>query len=536
MQERLQEILNKVLDWWKKFNTKQRALLISVTAVVILALVILGVVVSKPTMVPLIQCEDAKQGAEVKDLLDSDSTINYTVSNDGKYFEVDIKDETTANMLLAQNDMPTKGYSIDNVVDGSFSTTEADKQKKYKVYLEEKFATDLASLDFVKSATVEINLPEDDGTILSSQEEGTAAVTLDLSRKIDEEQAYAVARIVATQLGNKSTEGITVIDSSAHVIYSGADAQSSTGLASSQLTYKQKQENMMKAEVKSALLDSKIFSDIEVAMNLDMDFKQKETATKEYSYPEGLDHSLIDSERIYQSEAENGVAAVPGTYSNDDDVNYVTQDNESSSSSVSDEQRQYQNNEKITTEKSSGGVINYDTSSVTVVATRYRVYNQKLMEEAGELEDTTWEAFKIANADPVKVDDVNEDWVAMVSNATGFANNNISFVIYEQAEFVDKDSSRRSLSDILQILLAVLIFALLGFVVFRSMKSEQEEEPEPELSVEKLLETTAEANDELADIGYSEKSETRLLIEKFVDENPDAVAMLLRNWLNEDWE
>ena len=536
MQERLQQILNKVLEWWKKFNTKQRALMISITAVVIVALLILGVVVSKPTMVPLIQCEDAKQGAEVKEVLDGDSSINYTISQDGTYFEVDAKDEATAAMLLGQNDIPAQRYSIENVVNGGLSTTEADKQKKYKVYLEEKFASDLALLDFVKSASVVINLPEDDGTILSSQEEGTVAVTLDLRREIDEEQAYAIARMVATQLGNKTTDGITVIDTSARVLYSGADAQSPTGLASSQLTYKQKQENMMKAEVKSALLDSKIFSDIEVAMNLDMDFKKKETATKKYSYPEGMTQSLVDSERIYESEAENGAAAVPGTDANDDDVNYVTQDNESSSSSVSDVQRQYLNDEEITTETSSGGSINYDTSSVTVVATRYRVYNQKLMEEADELQDTTWEAFKVANADPVKVEDVNEDWVAMIANATGFSRDNISFVIYEQAEFVDKSSSARSLSDILQILLAVLIFALLGFVVFRSTRVAEEEELEPELSVEKLLESTAEANDPLSDIGYSEKSEARMLIEKFVDENPDAVALLLRNWLNEDWE
>ena len=59
---------------------------------------------------------------------------------------------------------------------------------------------------------------------------------------------------------------------------------------------------------------------------------------------------------------------------------------------------------------------------------------------------------------------------------------------------------------------------------------------EPELSVETLLETTREAEAEsLDDIGYNEKSETRVLIEKFVDENPEAVAMLLRNWLNEEW-
>ena len=49
-------------------------------------------------------------------------------------------------------------------------------------------------------------------------------------------------------------------------------------------------------------------------------------------------------------------------------------------------------------------------------------------------------------------------------------------------------------------------------------------------------ESRAEASDTLEDIGYSEKTETRVLIEKFVEENPDAAALLLRNWLNEDWE
>ena len=55
--------------------------------------------------------------------------------------------------------------------------------------------------------------------------------------------------------------------------------------------------------------------------------------------------------------------------------------------------------------------------------------------------------------------------------------------------------------------------------------------------VDALLAATSDNDDEnLEDIGYSEKSETRKLIEKFVDENPDAAALLLRNWLNDDWE
>lgn len=40
MPERLKAILDKITAWWKKFNTKQRSVLISIAAVVIVALVI----------------------------------------------------------------------------------------------------------------------------------------------------------------------------------------------------------------------------------------------------------------------------------------------------------------------------------------------------------------------------------------------------------------------------------------------------------------------------------------------------------------
>ena len=96
--------------------------------------------------------------------------------------------------------------------------------------------------------------------------------------------------------------------------------------------------------------------------------------------------------------------------------------------------------------------------------------------------------------------------------------------------------SGRTLADYFQILLAVLIFALLGYVVFRSTRKEHLQELEPDLSVQSLLASTREHDSDMEDITYSEKSEARLMIEKFVDEKPEAVASLLRNWLNEDWD
>ena len=50
-----------------------------------------------------------------------------------------------------------------------------------------------------------------------------------------------------------------------------------------------------------------------------------------------------------------------------------------------------------------------------------------------------------------------------------------------------------------------------------------------------MLASTKENQPTVDEIDLQEKSETRKAIEKFVAENPEAVALLLRNWLNDDW-
>ena len=65
MPENVQNILNKINEWWKKFSVKQKTLLVSITAVIVLALVILAVVMNQPDMVSLITCVNAKQASQV---------------------------------------------------------------------------------------------------------------------------------------------------------------------------------------------------------------------------------------------------------------------------------------------------------------------------------------------------------------------------------------------------------------------------------------------------------------------------------------
>ena len=148
----------------------------------------------------------------------------------------------------------------------------------------------------------------------------------------------------------------------------------------------------------------------------------------------------------------------------------------------------------------------------------------------------SWDEFKSQNSQPVLLE-VDENWIDSISKGTGIDAENISVMAYQRPYFEDAPGGAllKNATFWLQIVLAIVILGLLAFVVIRSARPLTVEEKEPELSVEEMLASTREKQAAVDDIDVQEKSETRKAIEKFVDENPEAVALLLRNWLNEGW-
>jgi len=166
--------------------------------------------------------------------------------------------------------------------------------------------------------------------------------------------------------------------------------------------------------------------------------------------------------------------------------------------------------------------------------TRYENYYEDQMKEQGLLDGTTFAEYQAANSTPTE--NINpQEMVDMLASATGMKAANIYVVERIVPVFYPAETKSVPVQSILSIVLAVIIGGLLLFVVFRSMKPHEVVETEPELSVEALLATTKE-NQTLDDIEFSDKSASKQQIEKFVDENPEAVVALLRNWLNDDWE
>ena len=532
MADRVKGLFGKVLEWWNKFTAKQKTILVSATAGIVFLIAIIVVVLTRPQYVLLADCETTKEASEITALLDANG-LTYKISDDALRISILKDQQSDAGLLLGANDIQSAGYSIDNVVEGSFTSTEADKQKKYQLYMEKRLENDfLQKFTAIKSAHVELSLPENDGTLISSDEEAFASIVLELDGEFSTESSAFLARAVATAIGNTTTNNIVIMDSEGNLLFSGDDNYTMSGVANSQLSVKTQAENLVKNEVKRVLLGTREYDNVEVASNLVLDFSTTDSTEHTYSAPEGQTQGLLSHEATFNSESTNSNGGVPGTDSNNDGTTYQLQDNSESSSTQTEEERDYLPNETIISKTIPAGLINYSESSLAVTAVDYNMVTEEDAKAQGLLDGVTWEEYKANNGGKTKTD-VDAELYDVVANATGISSDRITIVAYRENVFFDRQGPNITATDVMQIVLVVVILALLAFVVLRSMRGEKEEVQDEELSVESLLQSTPEEN--LEDIGLESQSETRKLIDKFVDENPEAAASLLRNWLNEDW-
>ncbi len=532
MQERMKAILNRIKEFWNKFNKTQKILFISIFVAIIVTIVILAIVFTRTKTVTLRECTSASEATEVRTLL-SDNGISCSIS-ENYVITVDETNYIEAKLVLGSNNISADGYSLDDAVSGSFTMTETDKERKYKAYLESKFAKDLEQIDGVKAARVNVEFPDTGSTIFSENEDASITAQLTLSKEMSADQAEAIGLMLANFVGNANSNKVVVMDSDANLLYYGG----TTGTYGS-ATASQKVQNILEGSIidnaEKLLLATKLYSVVTVSPKLVVDFDDVEIVDHQYTIPDGSDEGLMS--HSYTVNSTGGItdaSGEAGTESNDDDTTYQIQNADGTTSEYSLEQYDWLQNETITTTKPASGQIKYDESSISIVAMKYNTLTEEDAEAQGLLDDMTWEEYKAANSEstPIEIDD---SFVDVVARGTGIDAANISIIGYEQNMFYDAENTSTSPFFIIQIVLAVLIAALLVFIIIRSTRPVAVAETEPELSVEDMLATTKENQVPVEDIDLQDKSETRKAIEKFVDENPEAVALLLRNWLNEGW-
>ncbi len=533
MREWFRQLPQRIVEFWKKYTRRQKTLFFSVAAALLITLFALFMILNRTTYSRLATFEDTAACAKAASLLE-ENQIKIRVSDDALSIDVDEKQASDARLLLGENgidaNLNTTGY--DWLFDNSFNTTDSEKRLKAKINLQSTMEGDIRKIAGVSDASVTINLPSNTNTIFDSDESTSVSIMITTTNDFKAESAQTIAEYAKSCVGDADTNDITIIDNQGNLLFSGTNSASQVSGA---LMVQQQVEEYYNSKLWNLMVNSGVYDEVSVSSNLKVTLSNTEVHNLEYYSNDEDDTGPKETYYYYLANNVDGTGGVVGTDANGEEItDYNLLDNANGESTVNLLKETYATSYKDTKTISPVGEVDMTQSSMGMILTRYVVYNEEEMEDNGQLEGTTFSEFRQANSEATETENP-ADIVALLSKATGMKEANIHVIVRDVPMFYPKEAKPIPVQSILSIVLAVLIGLLLLFVVFKSMKPEEVVEVEPELSVEALLATTKE-NQTLDDIEFSDNSATKSMIEKFVDENPEAVAALLRNWLNDDWE
>lgn len=539
MMDQLITIKDKILEFWNKYTSKQKTIIICVACAILIAIVLLAYFMTRPVYTDVATLsgdaantfDNALQGASLDYKKESDSKGNTT-------FRVDQSQYSDAILLMGENQITDDEMTWEKALDSDMTTSSDEKQTKATLALQSSIRKGLLNFKGVEDATVYINRPKDDGTIYADKEDTSVSVSFKMEGKksMDADTANAIAYYLANAVGSTKPDHIVLTDTQGNLLFNGQEDTGLGGTINSTEEYREKLRNNFAKNVR-AIMTQAGYDDVEVSKNnIVFDMNKVTELVKTYTTNEGQDQGLYKSSYQYKSTGASSSGGPPGTDSNGDETDYLLQGTGDSSSETILDKYDYLPNETVRNIEYEIGAVKKEESSIAVVLKRYRVIKEETLEEQGALNDMTFDEYVDANSNETELE-VPDNLVPLVAATTGIAENNIVISLTEKPVFeaAEESSFGDNVTNYLMIILTVLIAGLLVFVIIKGTSPVEVTEMEPELSVEDLLATTKEDEGNLDEIELGEKSETRSLIEKFVDENPEAVALLLRNWINEEW-
>ncbi len=534
MADKLKQIPQKLLDIWKSWSVKQRVLIIGSIVAFIAVVSIVAIVLTRPKYEVLVTCEDYTEMNSVTTLL-TDNNHKYKINN--MVVSVNSKELTACKMLLASQNIQSDGYTFEDAMKRSFTTTDSDSTKQYAHYLETKLEGDLKDMDGVKDASVTINMPEKTNSFYQAASDATVAVKLVTTKDINEDAAESMASLLAMAVGNDSTKSITIIDNKGNTLFNGAAGNNSTsGVGmNSKLKYKSQIEATTSSSLLRNIVSTGLYDDAVITLNYELDWNTVNTIAKEYTAQEGREEGLYSHSYEQESVGTNGASGTPGTTSNSGTTYDIT-DGTTSTSTYTVKEYDYLPNELVTTTNTDPGAIVKNGSSIAVTLIKNVTYEETQAKKLGYLDGKDWDTFKSENSEPVTLN-VDNSWVDIISKGTGIDPANISVVAYQKNSFQDKASSNilSKASFWVQIVLAAAILGILVLVIIRSARPLTVEENEPELSVETMLASTRENQPLLTILTYRISQRRERQSRSSWTRIQKLLHYCLRNWLNEDW-
>ncbi len=538
MRTRLQGVWLQAQNKWNELEKNQKIRLIVATLVLVGVLAATVYYVTRPNWQALMTNEEVGTITDIEAKL-NESGIETKVSKNARDIYVKDVDATKARMLLSTVSIAgvDNDFTFANAIDLiSIGTTQTVQDNILLKAEESELAYSLRNFDGVEDATVEISLPKKTNYFLEdSSDVATASVVLKTATEFTDVQAAAIARYISRAVIGLELENIDIMDTNANLLYEGSEE--STGIYSSSNS---DIESQKKAELETSIrgLVSALYDDVKIYANVSYTWDKEATQSTIYSPLDGTNTGVTYRETSDKSKVENTTAGNEvGVGANDNEAaNYVTDSGAGSKADTQAVTKDYYVDVTETMREKASGQFDPESSALTLVLYDYKYYDEEYLTDNQLLGDMSWEEYK----ESIKYNmlTVPDEILQTVQVASGMPN--VSVSAWEVPIFVDQVPTQVNLSEYIMFGGLALLIILLAVLIIRNTQVEEVEEVEPELAVEDLLVSSQLEEqieqERLEELRIKKQSATKEQIDKFVTEQPAAVANLLRTWLNEEWE
>ena len=554
MKDKAVDFYNQNLARWRALEKRQQRRLLLAVLAVVFALSMTIFFISRPTWVVLFNNLEFSQTVQVREAL-RERGIRYRVQN-ARTIEVRQQDHANAVLEAQANSYAFAGvrpFLLDDALQNmGMATSQDTRDEMFRRAQEGDLEVMLMGMEGISEANVTLNLADNRLRFLGI-EESSVSVVLTTTRDFDQGQSLALATTIAAAVEGLTIDNVVIVDQHARNIFNGLAAGDDRFASSVVEDPAISAIANMERAVKSLL--SPVFTNVRLAQYISVDRQETHEISRVYA-PAGVDGTPLVIRQHTLAEGASGIGAgqwEPGAFTQA----LIPPGYPMGSGGEFDAERdvrdvEYVHNITETITSTPGGRVLMSASNVAVIAQRDTVIRQEDFESDSFVvpdgaifeEGMSWNNFVSVNQNNTAFIEDDVDWGATISNATGIPVDSVTFMAVHNFLFIPTQETPFNwytiiLFGVLAILLGILVFGMLA----RKREEEIEEEEELGLSIDGLLitnkimaENELDNSEGLPEIAYSIDSEVKMQIDKFVDEKPEAVAQLLRSWMNEGWE
>lgn len=518
MRDLLNRIKNRFLEFYNGLNRNRKIVLYVSSGALIIALTFGILFLTRTEYVVIAQGLTPADAQSVTTRLD-DLGIVWRDNANTSVISVPEKDASRARMEIAV-DLQAVNFSWNDVF-SSESITMTSQTREQMIIQATAGAVErsIETLTAVEDATVILQIPKESNYFIKDEIKSKASAVLSLKRgtTLSEEQVSGIVNLIVSSVKDLSPENVTVLDTSGTQLNNPNRGDSFN--VSSQYDLQYKVQSQMQYDLTSFLEKLYGAGNVEVKPNVVLDFDQQSESQRIFSPPiEGEISGMVRSATSITENVINstGAVGVPGTDANAGDATAYTEGDEGASS--------------------------YEKASETLNYELNEIYRE-IVTSQGDIQSLSIGVLLNSKAlvDGLMTAEHQNELVDLIAMSAGTDRQNIRVMVQEfpdPMEFYDVYTGAPTegmlfgipIWAVVVIVLITLVAVVVVILILRRRKAKAEAEA---LELMRQKEVEEKVGLEEIDGLHEDKGSPKYHIEKFVDNNPEAAATLLRAWLND---